>query len=214
MFGLFYQYLIRHHKIILPGLGTVILQRNPSVSDFAEHDFMAPSYHFQWLQVNANPPAVFFAWIAYKLNVAEEEAVILVNNFISDIRREINAGKEIEWDGVGIIRRGLDSSIELEATGKKLPFEKTVHGEKVMRGDNSHTIMVGDKEKSSAEMIVMLKQPSPARIPWVTIALITAVLLLVFFFAYFWKYGFSTGTVANQKKLTPREEPATYRPAN
>ncbi len=211
MLGLFYQYLIRHHKIVLPGLGTVVLQRKSSASNFAEHDFLPPSYTFQWVQAGANPPGNFFIWIAYKLNIAEEEAAIRVSSFISDVKREINAGKEIKWSGVGIIRRGLDSGIELEAENKMLSFEKAVHGEKVVHQDSSHTIMVGDKEKTSVEMTEILNQPLVRNIRWFTISWIAAVLLLIFTLTYLWKYGMSTGSVANQKKLTPKEAPATYR---
>ncbi|MES1216259.1 MAG: hypothetical protein ABUT20_12160 [Bacteroidota bacterium] len=214
MLGLFYQYLIRHHKIVLPGLGTVVLQRKPAASHFAEHDFVSPSYTFQWVQTGTNPPASFFEWIAYKLNIAEEDAVIRVNNFISDVKKEINAGKEIRWNGVGIIRRGLDSGIEMEAESKSLPFEKTVHGEKVIHQDSSHTILVGDKEKTSVEMTEMLSLPGGKKIQWFKVSLIAAVLLLIFVLAYLWKYGLTTESVANQKKLTPKESPATYKQVN
>jgi preprotein translocase subunit SecG len=211
MLGLFYQYLIHHHKIVLPGLGTVVLQRKSSASHFADHDFLPPSYTFQWMQTSANPPGNFFIWMAHKLNIAEEEAAIRVTNFISDVKREINAGKEIKWNGVGIIRRGLGSGIELEAERIKLPFEKKVHGEKVVHHDSSHTIIVGDKEKTSVEMTEILNHPVVKNIQRATIALIAAVLLFVFMLAYLWKYGMTTSSVANQKKLTPKEAPATYR---
>ena len=213
MLVLFYQYLIRHHKIVLPGLGTVVVQRKPAASNFAEHDFLPPSYSFQWIPTDANPPANFFIWMAHQLNIAEEEAAIGVNNFISDVKREINAGKEIKWNGVGIIRRGLDSGIELEAENKLLPFEKNVHGEKVVHQDSSHLIMVGDKEKTSVEMTEILSHPIVKKMSWLTISVITAVLLLVFILTYLWKYGLFTSTVANQKKLTPKEAPATYQEA-
>jgi hypothetical protein len=210
MLGLFYQYLIRHHKIVLPGLGTVVVQRKPAASNFTEHDFLPPSYTFQWIQADTNPPANFFIWIARQLNIAEEEAAIGVNNFISDVKREINAGKEIKWTGVGIIRRGIDSGIELETEIKKMPFENNVHGEKVIHQDSTHLIMVGDKEKTSVEMTEILSHPVIKKMSWFRISLITAVLLLTFILAYLWKFGISASTVANQKKLTPKEAPATY----
>ena len=211
MLGLFYEYLIRHHKIVLPGLGTVVLQRKSSASHFVEHNFLPPSYTFQWQQASANPPLHFFAWLAGKLNIAEEDAAIRVNNFISDIKKEINAGKEIKWSGIGIIRRGLDSGIELKTENKVLPFEKTVHGEKVVHQDSSHIIIVGDKEKTSFEMTEILNHPVIKKIQKFNTALIAAVLLLIFTIAYLWKYGVNTESVSNQKKLTPKEAPATYR---
>ena len=215
MLALFYQYLIRHQKVVLPGLGTVMLDRQPAVSDFVEHDFLPPSYTFQWIQASANPPGNFFVWMAHKLQIAEEDAVLRINNFISEVKREINAGKEIVWSGVGVIRRGLDSSIELEPERKVLVFDKKVYGEKVVHEDSSHIIMVGDKEKTSQEMSELLSHPfvkKIQKIQWMKVALIVAILLIVFMLAYFWKYGIHPGSVANQKKLAPEEAPATYQP--
>jgi len=215
MLALFYQYLIRHQKIVLPGLGTVALDRQPAVSDFVDREFLPPSYSFQWTQANANPPDNFFSWMAHRLEIAEEDAVIRINNFIADVKREINAGKEILWSGVGVIRRGLDSSIELEPEQKVLTFDKKVYGDKVVHEDSSHIIIVGDKEKTSQEMSEILSHPlvrKMQKIQWLKVALIAAVLLLVFMLAYFWKYGIHPGSVANQKKLAPNEAPATYQP--
>jgi len=215
MLALFYQYLIRHHKVVLPGLGTVILDRHPAVSDFVEHDFLPPTYTFQWTQASASPSDNFFVWMAHKLEIAEEDAVIRINNFIAEVKREINAGKEIIWSGVGVIRRGLDSSIELEPERKVLAFENKVYGEKVVHQDSSHIIIVGDKEKTSQEMSELLSHPlvrKIQKIDWVKVAIIVAILSIVFMLAYFWKYGIHPGSVANQKKLAPKDAPATYQP--
>ena len=211
MLGLFYQYLIVNNKIVLPGLGTVVVHRQPSTSDFTEHAFLPPSYNFQWQQVNANPPKRFFIWLAHKLNIAEEDAAIQVNSFITEVKRELNAGKEINWNGVGIIRRGFDSSIELETETRSMSFEKTIHGEKVIHHDSSHSILVGDKEKTNVEMTEILALPEPRRINWYHIAIAIAIAALLFTGGYFWKNGFTTGSVSRQKKITPAEAPATYK---
>ncbi len=210
MLTLFYQYLIHYHKIVLPGLGTIILQRNPAISDFTDHVFLPPSYTFHWEHGDTNPPVSFFLWLSHKLNVAEGDAAIRVNNFVADMKREINAGKEIIWDGVGIIRRGLDSRIELESVAPELSFEDSVHGEKVVHEDSSHMILVGDKEKTSVEMSEILHLPETRKFNWYRIALIAAVLSLLFIIWYIWKNGFNAESVSNQKKITPKEAPASY----
>src|SRR5258706_12193476 len=210
MLTLFYQYLIHHHKIVLPGLGTIILQRKPAISDFTEHVFLPPSYAFQWEHGDTNPPVSFFLWLSRKLNVAEEDAAIRVNNFVADMKREINAGKEISWDGVGIIRRGLDSRIEFEPATPELSSENSVHGEKVVHEDSSHMILVGDKEKTSLEMSEILHLPETRKFNWYRIALIAAILFLLFIVWYIWKNGFNAVSVSNHEKITPKEASASY----
>src|SRR4051812_15305058 len=103
MLELFYEYLIHYQKIVLPGLGTVVLQRKSAMSDITDHTFSAPSYSYQWEHDDHNIPANFFTWLSHKLSLTEEDVAIRVNHFISDLKKEMNAGKEIIWNGVGII---------------------------------------------------------------------------------------------------------------
>ena len=159
---------------------------------------------------NTNPPVAFFIWLSRKLNIAEEDAAIAVNNFVADMKREINAGKEINWDGVGIIRRGLDSGIEFEPANPELPFENKVYGEKVIHEHSSHTLLVGDAEKTSLEMEEILHLPGPRQFNWYRIALIAGIFTLLLIIWYIWKNGFNAETVSNQKKITPKESPASY----
>jgi hypothetical protein len=213
MLGLFYQYLIHHQRIVLPGLGVVLVQRKPAISDFADHVFIPPSYTFQLEQSHANPSPDFFKWVSVKLNIAEEEAAMQVNEYVAELKKEINAGKEINWDGVGIIRRGLDSGIELAAVDKELIFEKKVFGEKVIHQDSSHTILVGDEERISTDMTDILGLPRPTRFTWVHAALITGLLALIFIIIYMTSNGWIPGSASNKNKITPKEPAGSYKEA-
>jgi hypothetical protein len=213
MLGLFYQYLIRNDKIVLPGLGTVILQRLSSESDIAGHTVSPPLYTFAWRQGSTTPPKRFFVWLSHQLNIAEEEAAMQVNNFVADVKREINAGKEIKWDGVGIIRRGFDSGIEFEPERRKLFFEETVQADKVIHENSRHTILVGDAEKSSDQMneILLFPERKKLRLTPYTTAVALLILALLFTAWYIFQNGLNTASVSGKSRLTPKEEPATYK---
>lgn len=213
MLGLFYQYLIHNNKIVLPGLGTVALQRLSSESDIAGHTISPPSYTFTWLQGSTTPPKRFFIWLAEQLNIAEEEAAIRVNNFVADIKREINAGKEIKWNGVGVIRRGLDSGIEFEPERRRLFFEETVQADKVIHENSRHTILVGDAEKSSDQMNEILLFPDRKKLRLTPYTAAVAILLLALIFTawYLFQHGLNATAVSGKPKLTPKEAPATYK---
>lgn len=213
MLGLFYQYLIRNDKIVLPGLGTVVLQRLSSESDIAGHTVSPPLYTFAWQQGSTTPPKRFFVWLAQQLNIAEEDAAMQVNNFISDIKREINAGKEMKWEGVGIIRRGLDSGIEFEPERRKLFFEESVQADKVIHENSRHTILVGDAEKSSDQMNEILLFPARKKLRLTAYTAAIAILLLALIFTawYLFQHGLNATAVSGKSKLTPKEAPATYK---
>jgi hypothetical protein len=211
MLGLFYQYLIHHQKVVLPGLGCVLVQRKPAISDFVDHVFLPPSHTFQLDQSHTNPSPDFFKWMSGKLNIAEEEAAMQVNEYVAELKREINAGKEISWDGVGIIRRGLDSGIELETIDTELPFEREVFGEKVIHQDSSHTILVGDEERNSADMTEILGLPQPRKFTRLHAALIIGAVALIFIIIYMARNGWNPGSSSNQNKITPKDAPASYK---
>jgi hypothetical protein len=215
MLGLFYQYLIRNDKIILPGLGTVVLQRLPSEVDIADHTVSPALYTFAWQQGSTTPPKRFFVWLANQLNIAEEEAAMQVNNFVSDVKREINAGKEIRWDGVGIIRRGFDSGIEFEPERRKLFFEERVQADKVIHENSKHTILVGDAEKSSDQMneIFIIPARKKFRFTSYTIAVVLIMLLILLTAWYLFRNGLTAQSVSGKSKLAPKEAPASYQQA-
>lgn len=210
MLGLFYQYLIHHQRIVLPGLGAISIRRKPAVYDFVDHLFLPPSYSFQWDHTYTTPSPDFFQWLAGKLNMAEEEAAIKANAYMSELKKEINAGREINWEGVGIIRRGSDSSVELEAADQQFAFEKEVFGEKVVHADSSHTILVGDEERTSADMNEILGLPQRKKIAKLKLALWIAILALASVVIYLVINGWRPASVANKNTITPKDAPASY----
>ncbi len=214
MLGLFYQYLIRNEKIVLPGLGTVAMQRLSSESDIAAHKISPPLYTFAWHQGNTTPPKRFFIWLAHRLNIAEEEAAIQVTNFVADVKREINAGKEIKWHGVGIIRRGFDSGIEFEPERRTLSFDEDVAAEKVIHENSRHTILVGDAEKSSDQMNQILLLPTRKKIftPY-KVAIVLLILSLLFSIWYVSQNGLNVQSVSGKAKIVPKEAPPSYKQA-
>jgi hypothetical protein len=212
MLGLFYQYLIRNEKIVLPGLGTVVMHRQSSESDIAGHKISPPIYTFAWQQGSTTPPKRFFVWLAQHLNIAEEEAGIQVNNFVADVKREINAGKEITWEGVGIIRRGFDSGIEFEPERRRLFFDEDLPAEKVIHENSRHTILVGDAEKTSDQMNEILLIPTRKKIvtPY-KVAIVLLLISLLFSIWYLWQNGFSVQSVSGKSKIVPKETAPSYK---
>jgi hypothetical protein len=210
MLDLLYEYLIHYNEIVVPGLGTIRLQRSPAYSDITEHSISAPSYAYHWEPGDHRFPPAFLSWLSNKMNVPEEEAAICLNNYVEELKKEINAGKEITWQGVGIIRRGLDSAIEFEPDAKELIGQKKVFAEKVIHEHDSHVLLVGDKEKTNFEMAEILHLPEPQQTNWLRIALIAAAIAVIFIVWYVSANGFSPESVSNRNKISPKDAPASY----
>lgn len=210
MYTELYRYFIQHKKLYLPGIGNFILERKPAEADFVNRCINPPSYSILLQQNSVNPSSKFFAWLAAAFNISEKEAIIRFNDFVFDLKREINNGSKIEWNGIGVISKGLGDTIRFNAEELNLPV-KAVHAEKVIREKAEHSVLVGERERTAEEMTEFLSISSRQKTNWWVLPL--AILLLAFMFIgwYLSKNGLGTSSLSNTKKLTPAAATDTYK---
>jgi hypothetical protein len=161
-------------------------------------------------QESIKPSSKFFAWLGAVYNISEKDAIIRFNDFVFDLKKEINNGSRIEWNGIGTISKGLGDSIRFSPEEISLPV-KAVHAEKVIREKAEHAVLVGERERTSVEMTEFLSAPATKRNNWWVIPV--SILLLAFMFTawYLSKNGMNTSSVSNTKKATPSVSTNTYK---
>lgn len=201
-----YKYFVEHKELNVPGIGTFLLNRTPAVSDFPNKLIYPPSYNIT-LQASAiSPSKDFFAWLSNALYTSEREAVITFNDFAYDIKKQINDGSKITWNGIGVLSSGLGSEVRFEPAFKNKIFEAPVKAEKVIRENASHLVRVGEQEKTSEEMTELLSRSETSRNYWWLAATILIILSLIFIAWYLSSKGVSTNSVGLQQ---PIEAPVT-----
>ena len=210
MYAELYRYLIQYKKLYLPGIGNFILERKPAEADFINRCINPPSYSISLQQDTIKPSSKFFAWLGAVYNISEKDAIIRFNDFVFDLKKEINNGSRIEWNGIGTISKGLGDSIRFNAEEINLPV-KAVHAEKVIREKAEHAVLVGERERSSVEMTEFLSAPATKRNNWWVIPV--SILLLAFMFTawYLSKNGMNASSVSNTKKASPSVSTNTYK---
>ncbi len=217
MYSSIYQYLILHQKASLPGIGTISMQRHPAQYNVAEKAFYPPSYTFELKTGDDHPSKQFFEWISQREQITEWEAIKQLNDFCSELRNQLSGGKEVSWEQVGVLKKNLKGHIVLDSATVIPGDEKAVVVEKVIRENAQHTMRVGERERTSSEMEVILTEPSKRKrkagvimlrdvVPrrrkhaWL-IALVLGLVSLIFIFVYFSQKGLKPSSTGSQVKV-------------
>jgi nucleoid DNA-binding protein len=209
MYEELYRYFIQHKKLAVPGVGTFLLERKPAVSDFVNKQINPPAYPVS-LQASSDSPSInFFKWLADTLHISDHDAIIRFNDFVFDLKKQINDGSTIEWQGMGTFNKGLAGELKF-APAIKLALEMPVAAKKVIREKAEHMVRVGEDQKTSAEMTEMLNQPKVKKSLWWVAALALGLLSLLFIGWNFYEHGIDVSSTANSMKLVPMEASAPY----
>ena len=213
MYQELYRYFILHKELVIPGIGTFTLHSKPAVFDFPNRTMNPRAYNISLQRGNGTPSKYFFNWLSGELNISERDAVIKFNDFVFDLKRQIASGAAILWHGIGKLEKDLSGEIKFTPSEGEIIFEEPVKAEKIIREDAKHIVKVGERERSSDEMIEILQHPEPEgkRSTWWVYALVIGLLAVIFIGWFFSTYGLKISTSANQYKSVPAEMPVTHK---
>jgi hypothetical protein len=199
MFAVLNAYLFQHRSISIPGLGTIYLETLPADIDVADRTMRPPVYRFRFDKYFDAPDAAFFSYLATQRNIVDYEAIKWYNEFSLDLRNRIRTEEEVSWDGVGILKKDSSGNVLFEST-KAPAFFLPTPAKRVNRPDAQHTLVVGDRERTSGEMNEWLLEEGANRrkLSWWVIALILGVAGLALLGWHFYSHGWSAG---NQQKF-------------
>ena len=198
MQDILYEFLLLNKKLSLPGLGTISLCRNSATLDFTNKQFTGPSFYFTIESRNDKPSRKLFDWLSSSLGITEWDAIKSVNDFSIALKKRLSESGEVNWENVGTIRRDNNGDLNLERQDILLQSEQPVTAQKVIRVNAGHTVLVGEREKTSVEMEkYFAESPAKKNYTWL-IAIILTVLAVMFIGWYFYEKGFSTSAAGNQ----------------
>ncbi|HXD76575.1 MAG TPA: hypothetical protein VN616_02145 [Puia sp.] len=188
-------YLFQHRSISIPGLGTIYLETFPANVDVADRTILPPVYRFRFDKYFDAPEKEFFSFLATQGKMLDYEAIKWYNEFSFDLRNRIRSEDEVSWAGVGVLKKDAAGNILLESVSPPGFCSQPVPAIRVNRQDAVHTLLVGDRERTSGEMNewLQVEGPSRRRLSWWVIALILAVIGLAILGWHFYTHGWSTG---------------------
>jgi nucleoid DNA-binding protein len=222
MYELIYKFLIKYRTIDLPGIGTFTLRVQPAQSRFVDQSFLPPKYYVAFEQDHAvddvdareqgavtqeriAPSRKVFSWIADNYGLTDKEAIIRFNEFLFELRKELDAGKKIVWSGIGTLEKDAGGEIKFNCDKNALPWLQQTVAKKVIRENAEHTMLVGETEKTSAQMSEILLNPrsiKDKRAYWWVWPLAVIIAIFIFLGWYFSEHGVSGNATGNNHKVS------------
>jgi hypothetical protein len=194
MFQVLNAYLFQHRSISIPGLGTIYLETLAANVDVADRTMQPPAFRFRFDKYFDQPDKEFFAYLAAQSNTLDYEAIKWYNEFSFDLRNRIRSEDQVSWDGVGILKKDGSGNVLFESSEAPVLFLRPTPAIRVNRQDAQHTLLVGDRERTSGEMNVLLQEANGRRgLSWWVIALILAGVGLAILGWYFYEHGWAIG---------------------
>jgi len=212
MYEYLYRFLIKYKKLDLPGIGTVALHSRSSISEITDRHFSAPGYFFSLEGEDGIPRGKLFAWLASHLSITDSEAVIQFNEFIFELTRKLKEGKEIHWEKVGSFQKELSGEIRFTSANEKISWLENVPGQKIIRENVEHRMLVGEVEKTSTEMNKLLNSVTLERkYQWWLWPVVLIVAIFLFLGWYFSEHGLTSASTGNHLKISPANPPEGYK---
>ena len=196
------KYLFQHKSISIPGLGSLVAETIPAVSDFANKQLLPVQIKFRFDKYFDSPDREFFTYLSAKRNIPDFEAIKWYNEFAADLRNKIRTDEEAVWEGVGVFKKDFGGEVVFEPYPPKYELFPTVKAERVIHADATHSILVGDKEKTNYEMTELLQdQVYVEKESWWIYALILAAIGLSILFFHLYSNNMRWGVTGNQQKI-------------
>lgn len=201
MYDVLNRYLVQHKSISIPGLGSLVAETVPAMTDFANRRILPMQIKFRFDKYFDAPDREFFSYLAIQKNIADFEAIKWYNEFAYELRSRIRNDHRAEWEGVGVFSE-TGGDVVFESFPPPFECFPYVTAERVIRPDARHSILVGDKEKTNYEMTELLSdEVHKERESWWIYAIIIAAIALLVLFFHFYNSDFKWGSSGNQQTV-------------
>ena len=156
MYEILNKYLFQHKRISIPGLGSLVAETIPAISDFANKQMLPVRFKFRFDKYFDVPDKNFFTYLSQKKNIPDFEAIRWYNDFAAELRSKIKSEEEAVWQQVGVFKKDFGGEVVFEPYAPQYELYPAVKAERIIRADAKHSILVGDKEKTNYEMTELL----------------------------------------------------------
>ncbi len=215
-------YLLQHRSISIPGLGSMYIERIPAQTDFVNRRILPPDYHFRFDKYFDAPDKDFFTYLAKQQNIADYEAIKWYNEWAYELRSKLREGMEVQWDGIGTLKKDISGEIVFESAGRIPSLQEHTPANRVIHTHTQHTMLVGDQEVtrkiSSTDLVEtsasnnnvisgdeqapeLYEEQPPKKKGWWIFAIVLAALALTVIFLRMYRDGLVTSAAGNQQPI-------------
>ena len=147
-----YKYLALNQKLTIPGVGSFIAEMEPAKLNFVERSVHSPLPLIKFTTDNTNSANDFCRFLAKEINIDEADAAGKFDAFSDEIKNSLNKNKSVALPGIGILTLQFGDTYSFTSQENIQSFFPHLNAERVIRKNTGHNLIVGEKEKTSAQM--------------------------------------------------------------
>ena len=179
-------YLLTFHRLPMPGIGTLLLKRQPARLQILEKQIEAGGYMIEWTG-EADQDNHIVRWLAGQMNISLEASAELFQTYINQLTQILQLENKIQWGSWGSLEKKEEGQMFFNGSVIRVIGHASVPAEKVVRKKSDHSVLVGDQTFSADDMQEKLQKSFvKVRHHWIiiTVALLgMAVLTMIYLFA-------------------------------
>lgn len=189
MYNSLYKYLIFYKRLNLPNIGALTVEQLPGRLDFLNKQLHSPIPVIRFSQdKNLGSDKQLFEFLAADLAMTELDAIRQFNDLSFHLKDELSKNGLAKLPGIGTIRKEFGDSYAFQPEVSIQQYFPDASAERVVRKEATHTVKVGEDERTSDEMIEMLSDEEPASADkWWMYALILGILGLAAVVYYYYQ---------------------------
>lgn len=150
------KFLMLHHHLALQGIGNFRVETIPTQIDIANRVIQPSSLKIKFSEEKLPAEKFFFNFLSQELNITEVQAVLRFTDFTTQLLSDLLEDKPVVLKGIGELNK--QSSNEINFQPEQMPeYYPAITAERVIRQNATHTIKVGEQEKTSVEMQYVLQ---------------------------------------------------------
>jgi len=193
MYRILNRYLLQHKSLPIPGIGTIYLETGIASIDSASRMAVPPSHQLRFDRYFDSPDKSFYTYLSQQQNIADYESLRLYNDFAYRLKDRLNLEQSAEWKGLGTLYKDEEGNILLKSSFSNPAFIEPVSATKVVRSDAQHTMLVGDRERTSDEMLHWFSEeadsaPGKWWLPAVVVGIAALLIILFHLSSHGWKF--------------------------
>lgn len=204
MTGSLHSYLLQHKSLPLPGLGTILIERDPAYKDIARRELYPPVYHYRFDKYFDAPGKDFFSFLARQEKITDAEAILQFNEWAFRFSGSIGYERAVPFGDIGEFVKDSSGEVVFKPSGQINVFYSPVPAQRVgapMSSPAGMTVVEPESVVTPAEAPTVSDAypPFPEEIKkdpwaWYAMALLILMLGLLAWQVYqTWRSGFSFG---------------------
>jgi nucleoid DNA-binding protein len=185
MYNAVKKFLASHQHVALPGIGNFSVEAIPAQIDIANRSITSSESKILFNNDKLPVKKGFYDFISKELNIDEEHAKLGFTEFIKQLQDSLNTNNFIYFKGIGRLTK--QSTNVLTFQQEKMPeYFPEFRAERIIRKNTTHTVRVGEHEKTSEEMQTVLNRTQTIKKEtwWIAAAILAVIGIIAIIFYY------------------------------